>query len=119
VAIENVIDFGLAKLRIFLNYTRALRFNNKPNYSYLRELFDNVYIRKGYRYGIFSLGVQRGARDDGSAGTSGRKAATGGRKVVWGDILSFASLPVTSFPRYIEALPPIADLHILKCPHHH
>jgi hypothetical protein len=33
---------------IFLDYTCALRFDDKPNYSYLRKLFRDLFIRKGY-----------------------------------------------------------------------
>ena len=34
---------------IFLNYTHALRFDNKPN-SYLRKLFHDVFVWEGYQY---------------------------------------------------------------------
>jgi len=71
---------------IFLNYTRALRFDDKPDYSYLRKLFRDLFVREGYQYDyVFDWSVQRGAQDDGSAGTSGQKAAAGRRKVVQDD----------------------------------
>ncbi|KAF5345208.1 hypothetical protein D9758_009655 [Tetrapyrgos nigripes] len=35
---------------IFINYTRALRFDDEPDYSYLRDLFRNLFKRQGYRY---------------------------------------------------------------------
>ncbi|KAF7347425.1 Kinase-like protein [Mycena venus] len=67
---------------IFLNYTRALRFDDKPDYSYLRKLFRDLFVREGYQYDyVFDWSVQRGAQDDGSAGTS-KGAASGRRKVV-------------------------------------
>ncbi|KAJ6623133.1 kinase-like protein [Mycena sp. CBHHK59/15] len=66
---------------IFLNYTRALRFDDKPDYSYLRKLFRDLFVREGYQYDyVFDWSVQRGAQDDGSAATS--KAAAGGRRKV-------------------------------------
>jgi len=67
---------------VFLNYTCALHFNNKPDYSYLCKLFCCLFICAGYQYDYtFDWSVQR-AQDDGSAGTSGQKAATGRRKVI-------------------------------------
>ncbi|KAJ7460377.1 putative casein kinase [Mycena galericulata] len=35
---------------IFLNYTRTLCFDNKPDYSYLRKLFRDLFARRGYEY---------------------------------------------------------------------
>ncbi|KAJ6520309.1 kinase-like domain-containing protein [Mycena sanguinolenta] len=70
---------------IFLNYTRALRFDDKPDYSYLRKLFRDLFVREGYQYDyVFDWSVQRSAQDDGSAGTS-KTAASGRRKVVQED----------------------------------
>ncbi|KAK7063805.1 kinase-like protein [Favolaschia claudopus] len=67
---------------IFLNYTRALRFDDKPDYSYLRKLFRDLFVREGYQYDyVFDWSVQRSAPDDGSASTS-KPTASGRRKVV-------------------------------------
>ncbi|KAF5368522.1 hypothetical protein D9758_002451 [Tetrapyrgos nigripes] len=64
---------------IFLNYTRALRFDDKPDYSYLRKLFRDLFVREGYQYDyVFDWSVQR-TQEDG-AGSS--KGGTGRRKVV-------------------------------------
>lgn len=35
---------------IYLNYTRSLRFDDKPDYNYLRKLFRDLFIREGYHY---------------------------------------------------------------------
>ena len=35
---------------IFLNYTRALRFDDKPDYSYLRKIFRDLFVREGFQY---------------------------------------------------------------------
>ena len=67
---------------IFLNYTRALRFDDKPDYSYFRKLFRGLFIREGFQYDyVFDWSVQRGAPEEGSAGAS-QKAGAGRRKVV-------------------------------------
>ncbi|XP_077980010.1 casein kinase I-like isoform X2 [Glandiceps talaboti] len=34
----------------YLNYTRSLRFDEKPDYSYLRQLFRNLFHRQGFTY---------------------------------------------------------------------
>ena len=35
---------------IYLNYTRSLRFGDKPDYSYLRKLFRDLFVREGFQY---------------------------------------------------------------------
>ncbi|KAJ3339656.1 serine/threonine protein kinase [Entophlyctis luteolus] len=34
----------------YLNYTRSLRFDDKPDYSYLRKIFRDLFVREGYHY---------------------------------------------------------------------
>jgi casein kinase I family protein HRR25 len=66
---------------IFLNYTRALRFDDKPDYSYLRKLFRDLFVREGFQYDyMFDWSVQRTAQDDPN-NPSGSKT-TARRKVV-------------------------------------
>ncbi|KAF8326270.1 casein kinase I [Amanita rubescens] len=35
---------------IFLNYTRSLGFSEKPDYSYVRKLFRDLFIHEGFKY---------------------------------------------------------------------
>lgn len=35
---------------MYLNHTRSLTFEDKPNYAYLRQLFRRVFKSKGFRY---------------------------------------------------------------------
>ena len=34
----------------YLNYCRSLRFEEKPDYSYLRQLFQNLFHKQGFTY---------------------------------------------------------------------
>lgn len=34
----------------FLNYTRSLRFDDKPDYKYLHKLFSDLFVRQGYKH---------------------------------------------------------------------
>eukprot|EP01066_Platyproteum_vivax_P011131 Platyproteum_vivax@DN5047_c0_g1_i1.p1 len=43
-----------SEFAIYLNYCRALRFEDRPNYQYLRRLFMDLFKREGYEYdGVF------------------------------------------------------------------
>ncbi|KAK9479460.1 kinase-like domain-containing protein [Lipomyces japonicus] len=35
---------------LYLNYTRSLRFDDKPDYSYLRKLFRDLFVRLNFQY---------------------------------------------------------------------
>lgn len=35
---------------LYLNYTRSLRFDDKPDYVYLRRLFRDLFVRDGFQY---------------------------------------------------------------------
>ncbi|KAG9018525.1 serine/threonine protein kinase [Tulasnella sp. 427] len=50
---------------IFLNYCRALRFDDKPDYSYLRKLFRDLFVRESFQYDyVFDWSVQQRSADD-------------------------------------------------------
>lgn len=34
----------------YLNYTRSLRFDDKPNYSYLRKIFRDLFVNEHFKY---------------------------------------------------------------------
>ena len=34
----------------YLNFCRALKFDDKPDYAYLRQLFRNLFHKMGYTY---------------------------------------------------------------------
>ncbi|WEW60554.1 serine/threonine protein kinase [Emydomyces testavorans] len=35
---------------VYLNYTRSLRFDDKPDYSYLRKTFRDLFVRESFQY---------------------------------------------------------------------
>ncbi|RKF56899.1 Casein kinase I-like protein hhp1 [Erysiphe neolycopersici] len=39
-----------AEFTVYLNYARSLRFDDKPDYSYLRKIFRDLFVREGYQY---------------------------------------------------------------------
>ena len=50
---------------IYLNYCRSLRFDDKPDYSYLRKLFRDLFVREGFQYDyVFDWSVQQKTQDD-------------------------------------------------------
>ena len=70
-----------AEFAVFLNYCRALRFDDKPDYSYIRKLFRDLFNREGYQYDyVFDWSVARTAHDGGaSASRSAVPARAAGR----------------------------------------
>lgn len=58
-----------SEFAIYLNYTRSLRFDDKPDYSYLRKLFRDLFVRDGHQYDyvfdwtVFKMASRIGKRD--------------------------------------------------------
>jgi len=39
-----------AEFAMYLNYCRSLHFEDRPDYSYLRKIFRDLFVREGYKY---------------------------------------------------------------------
>lgn len=49
-----------SEMAIYLNCCRSLRFDDKPDYSYLRKLFRDLFVREGFQYDyIFDWSIQQ------------------------------------------------------------
>ena len=46
----DVTYFFSAEFATYINYCRSLRFEEKPDYSYLRQLVRNLFHRQGFSY---------------------------------------------------------------------
>lgn len=48
--IEQLSRGYASEFSAFLHYTRSLKFEDKPDYGYLRKLFREVFVREGFSY---------------------------------------------------------------------
>eukprot|EP01013_Petalomonas_cantuscygni_P004876 TRINITY_DN15335_c0_g1_i1.p1 TRINITY_DN15335_c0_g1~~TRINITY_DN15335_c0_g1_i1.p1 ORF type:complete len:338 (-),score=69.41 TRINITY_DN15335_c0_g1_i1:348-1361(-) len=63
----------------YLNYVRSLRFEDKPDYQYLRKLFRDLFLREGYQMDyIFDWTQKRIDETRGQIPAAGGAEATGG-----------------------------------------
>ncbi|CAO3633985.1 unnamed protein product [Cunninghamella blakesleeana] len=54
-----------SEFAIYLNYTRSLRFDDKPDYTYLRKLFRDLFLREGYQYDyVFDWSIFKVNKDE-------------------------------------------------------
>lgn len=67
---EILIKTHPSEFRAYFEYCRALRFDDKPDYAYLKRLFKELFFRKGFQFdAMFDwtvLNLQSGRRDKSS-----------------------------------------------------
>jgi len=62
----------------YFHYCRSLRFEDKPDYSYLKKIFRDLFIREGYQHDyVFDWTVARQAADNNRLRLSGRGGLVG------------------------------------------
>lgn len=69
---------------VYFQYTRSLRFDDKPDYSYLRKLFRDLFVREGFVWDyVFDwtiLKYQQQGQQGGSAAGAGGAGPSGSRQ---------------------------------------
>ncbi|ETL41576.1 CK1/CK1/CK1-D protein kinase [Phytophthora nicotianae] len=70
-----------AEFRAYFEYCRALRFDDKPDYAYLKRLFKELFFRKGFQFDamfdwtVLNLRSGRRERGTGAEGERGTRAS--------------------------------------------
>lgn len=65
-----------SEFAIYLNYTRSLRFDDKPDYSYLRKIFRDLFVREGFQYDyVFDWTVYKYQKNAQAIAAAGNQAA--------------------------------------------
>jgi hypothetical protein len=66
---------------LYLNYIRSLRFDDKPDYSYLRKLFRDLFVREGFQYDyVFDWTIKKMVRRKDPNGYTRGKCGFNGTK---------------------------------------
>jgi casein kinase I family protein HRR25 len=69
-----------AEFTTYLNYTRDMGFDKKPDYSYLRKIFRDLFVRERFQYDyVFDWTAYKYCRDQAARATQAiTNQATGG-----------------------------------------
>jgi casein kinase 1 len=94
-SVETLCKGHPAVFASYLNYCRALRFEDRPDYAYLRRLFKDLFMREGFvNDGMFDWSQPVGQQSEGSIKGSSKggigpsdRAGEGGEPLRWSTIL--------------------------------
>lgn len=65
---------------VYFQYTRSLRFDDKPDYSYLRKLFRDLFVREGFVWDyVFDWTILKYQQQGGSSSNAGQAGASGSK----------------------------------------
>ncbi|MCJ1246640.1 serine/threonine protein kinase [Trapelia coarctata] len=60
IGVEELCDQAPPEFAAYMDYIRALKFDDKPNYSRLRKSFQSLFVRCGYKYdNVFDWTIRR------------------------------------------------------------
>lgn len=96
------------EFQLYFNYVRSLQFDERPDYSYLRKILRNVYVREGYRADdMYDWVLLRMENERNAAGAApGTPANPSGLPPV-ANMAGAAGAP--NFPSVVGAMPTAAD----------
>jgi len=84
----------LAEFRSYFEHVKGLRFDDRPDYDYLKRLFRELFFRKGFSYDnlfdwelLQSMGSQANTSGGGAAGGAGGGALNAGGTRMGGEFL--------------------------------
>jgi casein kinase 1 len=64
---------------VYFQYVRSLRFDDKPDYSYLRKLFRDLFVREGFVWDyVFDWTILKYQQQGGTSSSAAAAAASGG-----------------------------------------
>jgi hypothetical protein len=50
ISLEELCDKEPQEIAVYMDHVRSLRFEDKPDYSYLRKIFQSFFVRQGFEY---------------------------------------------------------------------
>lgn len=109
--IEELCKGFPSELATYLNFCRSLRFDDKPDYSYLRQLFRNLFHKQGFTYdyvfdwNMLKVGGGRGDRPDPSGSSRPVHGVDSGRAVHRVDAADPLAVPTPAAYDTENALP--------------
>jgi serine/threonine protein kinase len=96
---DHTFDSLPSEFTTFLSYTRALGFDEEPDYVYIRTLFRDLLIREGHSNDyVFDWCVEAtDQKDIATATTTGRRARKENNRLLTSDRVYVPSLSIQSF----------------------
>ncbi len=60
ISVEELCNKQLREIAVYMDHVRSLRFEDRPDYSYLRKIFRGLFVRQGFEYdNVFDWTIKR------------------------------------------------------------